>query len=96
MDSLERIKHLTYALQHHPHCLSPYLIRLCGDLAGMIDHRPYSRFTENPTNDRLFFGKTIEEAIEKVLADEEIALERRLHARAVGKRPIGNSLQLQH
>ncbi len=78
MEQIDRIGHLTYSLQHQPNCPKKYLIRLIGDQAGMIDNLPYSPYSREYTKDRLFFGKTLKEAIDKALADEMVARDRRL------------------
>jgi hypothetical protein len=78
VSEISRIAHLTYSLQHNPNCPSKYLIRLAGDDSGIIDNRSYSSMAENQTKDRLFFGVTLAEAIDKALADEKIALRRRM------------------
>ncbi|MES2749324.1 MAG: hypothetical protein V4606_02945 [Patescibacteria group bacterium] len=69
---------MTYSIQHNPNCPSKYLIRLIGDEAGIIDNLPHSSYIVKRTNDRLFYGKTLEEAIDKVLADERVARTRRM------------------
>ena len=62
MQELDRLNDKTYALQHNPNCPSPFLIRLVGRGQGRLDLAPYTPVWE--TKDRLFFGKTLKEAVE--------------------------------
>ncbi|WP_320196273.1 hypothetical protein RMR10_004395 [Agrobacterium rosae] len=67
---LERLKDITYAVQHSPNCPAKFLVRLVGK-SGVIDLKPYGgpfTFMKNETTDILGFGKTIDEAIDKALA----------------------------
>lgn len=63
MSSLDKLSGLTYAIQHNPNCPSPFLIRLVGKNRSIIDLKYYDE-----TKDQLFFGLTLEETVEKVLA----------------------------
>jgi hypothetical protein len=59
----------TFAVQYNPNCPSPWLVRLIGRKAALIDLKPYSRFTapEDMTGDILGFGKTFEEAADAAI-----------------------------
>ena len=63
--AFDRIGSRTYVVQHNPNCPNPYLIRLVGDKAAAID-------LQHPavTQDRLGYGKTLEEAVEQALSND--------------------------
>lgn len=69
----EWLKKETFAVQHNPNCPSPYLVRLIGKGAGLLDLKPYFLLGKPKpgelTRDALGFGKTLEEAAEA--ADRE-------------------------
>ncbi len=67
---LERLRDVTYAVQHNPNCPAKYLVRLVGK-SGRIDLKPYGNnfpSVKHETGDVLGFGKTIDEAIDNALA----------------------------
>ena len=63
MDEIERLSGYTYALQHNPNCPSPYVIRMVGKGIACLDLKCYEE-----TADRLYFGKTLKEAVNRALA----------------------------
>lgn len=63
MDEIERLRDFTYALQHNPNCPSPYLIRMVGKKVACLDFKP-----NDMTADRLYFGETLKEAVDRALA----------------------------
>lgn len=67
---LERLRDVTYAVQHNPNCPAKYLVRLVGK-SGRIDLKPYGNHlprVKHETGDILGFGKTLDEAIDNALA----------------------------
>lgn len=69
--SLDRLRDVTYAVQHNPNCPAKYLVRLVGK-SGRIDFKPYGNGlprVKHETTDILGFGKTLGEAIDNALAD---------------------------
>ena len=58
----EELLEKTFVIEYNPNCPSPWLVRLNGRSA-IIDKKPYHR-----TNDRLGFGKTVEEAYKDAIA----------------------------
>lgn len=61
----------TFAVQHNPNCVSPFLVRLIGKGRPMIDMKPYHvplLGVQNQTFDVLGFGKTLGEAARAALA----------------------------
>jgi len=66
----ERLRDVTYAIQHNPNCPAKYLVRLVGE-SGRIDLKPYGNHlprVKHETGDILGFGKTLDEAIDNALA----------------------------
>ena len=63
MNPLDRLADRTYAMQHSPNCPSPYLIRVIGQGKYRLDLEYY-----DTTKDRLCFGVTLEEAVQKAIA----------------------------
>ncbi|MCZ7470296.1 hypothetical protein M0412_10820 [Agrobacterium sp. O3.4] len=66
----ERLRDVTYAIQHNPNCPAKYLVRLVGK-SGRIDLKPYGNHlprVKHETGDVLGFGKTLDEAIDKALS----------------------------
>lgn len=67
---LERLRDVTYAVQHNPNCSNPYLVRLVGK-SGSIDFKNYGQafsMVKHETGDILGFGKNLDEAIDNALA----------------------------
>ena len=67
---LERLRDVTYAVQHNPNCPAKYLVRLVGK-SGRIDLKPYGNHfpsVKHETGDVLGFGKTLDEAIDNAIA----------------------------
>lgn len=70
VSGLERLRDVTYAVQHNPNCPAKYLVRLVGK-SGRIELKPYGNHfpsVKHETSDVLGFGKTIDEAIDNALA----------------------------
>ncbi|MES2994868.1 MAG: hypothetical protein V4681_02475 [Patescibacteria group bacterium] len=65
-DALERLKDLTYAIEHNPNCPSPYLVRLVGT-SGHLDKISDTR----KTKDILGYGKTLDQAITQALVQKQ-------------------------
>lgn len=67
---LERLRDVTFAVQHNPNCPAKYLVRLVGK-SGRIDLKPYGNHfpsVKHETGDVLGFGKTLDEAIDNAIA----------------------------
>jgi len=56
MNILKKLKQHTFAVQHSPNCSSPYLVRLVGRGAGVLD------FENKGSKDAIGYGQTLEEA----------------------------------
>ena len=56
MTPLEELRDYTYRIDHNPNCPSPYLIRLVGDGEAKL---------YGDKKDRLYYGHTFEEALQK-------------------------------
>jgi len=64
MNATDKLKHLTFVVQHNPNCAKPFLVRLVGPGMPQIDYKPYRK-----TTDLLGFGSTLEEASTEALAN---------------------------
>ncbi len=64
-EALERLKDLTYAIEHNPNCPSPYLVRLVGT-SGYLDKLSDIR----KTKDILGYGKTLDQATSRALVQK--------------------------
>ncbi len=73
--ALERLYKVTFVVQHNPNCPHPFLVRLCGIMAGNIDMKPYGAISFHPlfgsvaprdlTKDIIGSGTTLAEAARK-------------------------------
>lgn len=66
MSVMNRLRRMTYVIQHSPNCSKPFLVRLVGRGAGTIDLKPPPW-----TNDVLGYGKTMERAARNALQEHE-------------------------
>ena len=66
MNTEDRLKHTTYVVEHNPNCPSPFMIRLVGNIGGVVDKLPPSK-----TNDLIAYGETLLVAAEHAFAKQD-------------------------
>lgn len=74
-DAIEKLGKLTYQINRNPNCPSEFLVRLVTPGTGGLDGLP----TNAETKDIFAYGKTLEEAVDRVLALLEVQTRRLRH-----------------